>query len=142
MVRPPYELALVGIPPNGAKSRVETQIKLDLQLLHPGTDDLVKDAYEYIKLPAYGVSKEKFRLNNLKGIPILRYLVTVDGPKEVDLDKVLHLEASVVCTTQPTKSVFICEGCILREVYIPLSPVPLALPPLFYPMPPSHFRVH
>jgi len=61
-------LALVGIPANGAKSRVETQIKLDLQLLHPGTDDLVKDAYDYIKLPAYGVSKEKFRLNNLKGM--------------------------------------------------------------------------
>lgn len=66
--RPPYDLSLVGIPPHGAKSRVETQIKLDLQLLHRGSDDLVKDTYEYIKLPAYGVSKEKFRLGNLKGI--------------------------------------------------------------------------
>jgi hypothetical protein len=67
MGRPPYELRLVGIPASGAKSRVETQIKLDLQLLRPGTCELAKDAYEYIKLPAYGVSKEKFRLNNLKG---------------------------------------------------------------------------
>jgi len=64
-------VALVGIPPGGAKSRVETQIKLDLQLLHPGTSDLVRDTYEYIKLPSYGVSKEKFRLANLKGTLIL-----------------------------------------------------------------------
>jgi len=63
----PYDLALVGIPPEGAKSRVETQIKLDLQLKHPGTEDLVKGAYEFLKLPSYGVSKEKFRLPNLKG---------------------------------------------------------------------------
>ena len=61
-------MTLVGIPPNGAKSRVETQIKLDLQLLHRGSDDLVKDTYDYIKLPGYGVSKEKFRLGNLKGM--------------------------------------------------------------------------
>lgn len=39
-----------------------------------------------------------------------------DGPKEVDPEKVLSLEASVICTSQPTKTVFICEGCILREV--------------------------
>ena len=118
-------MTLVGIPPNGAKSRVETQIKLDLQLLHRGSDDLVKDTYDYIKLPAYGVSKEKFRLGNLKGMSPLQTVLISDGPKEVDLDKVLHLEASVVCTTQPTKSVFICEGCILREV--PLSPPSLYL---------------
>jgi hypothetical protein len=73
MSRPPYTLALVGISPNGAKSRVETQIKLDLQLLHPGTEDLVKDAYDYLKLPSYGVSKQKFRLANLKGSYHLRF---------------------------------------------------------------------
>jgi hypothetical protein len=66
---PPYNLALVGIPPNGAKSRVETQIKLDLQLLDPETEEPV-NTYDYIKLPAYGVSKEKFRLGNLKGTAI------------------------------------------------------------------------
>jgi len=64
---PPYALQLVGIPPAGAKSRVETQIKLDLQLLHHGSHDFVKDTYEFLKLPSYGVSKEKFRLPNLKG---------------------------------------------------------------------------
>ena len=64
---PPFALQLVGIPPAGAKSRVETQIKLDLQLLHHGSHDFVKDTYEYLKLPSYGVSKEKFRLPNLKG---------------------------------------------------------------------------
>ena|SRR5271170_861219 len=66
---PPYALQLVGIPPAGAKSRVETQIKLDLQLLHHRSQDFVKDTYEYLKLPSYGVSKEKFRLPNLKGTP-------------------------------------------------------------------------
>src|SRR5271155_1727255 len=64
---PPYALQLVGIPPAGAKSRVETQIKLDLQLLHHASHDFVKDTYEFLKLPSYGVSKEKFRLPNLKG---------------------------------------------------------------------------
>jgi hypothetical protein len=116
MCRPPYELTLIGIPPSGAKSRVETQIKLDLQLSHPGTNELVKDAYDFIKLPSYGVSKEKFRLANLKGILILLNLLRLDGPREVDPQRVLNLEASVICTSQPTKTVFICEGCILREV--------------------------
>jgi hypothetical protein len=45
-----------------------------------------------------------------------KVMLIIDGPKEIDPEKVLHLEASVVCTTQPTKTVFICEGCILREV--------------------------
>jgi hypothetical protein len=67
----PYALSLVGIPPQGAKSRVETQIKLDLQLKHPGTGELVKGVYDFLKLPSYGVSKEKFRLLNLKGIFLL-----------------------------------------------------------------------
>jgi hypothetical protein len=78
--RPPYTLALLGIPPNGAKSRVETQIKLDLQLLHPGTDESVKNVYNYIKLPSYGVSKEKFRLKNLKGTklnPLIKLIALV-----------------------------------------------------------------
>src|ERR1700737_2461512 len=97
--RPPYTLALLGIPPNGAKSRVETQIKLDLQLLHPGTDESVKNVYNYIKLPSYGVSKEKFRLKNLKGIEsnqnnrvgLFSTDYVLDGPKELDPQKVLHL---------------------------------------------------
>ena len=65
---------MIGIPPEGAKSRVETQIKLDLQLLHLGTNDLVKDTYDYLKLPSYGVSKEKFRLGNLKGISTPKHM--------------------------------------------------------------------
>jgi hypothetical protein len=114
----PYALALLGIPPGGAKSRVETQIKLDLHLLHPGTHELVKDAFNFLKLPSYGVSKEKFRLANLKGFSPTEMLkvLTIDAPKDLDSSKMLYLEASVVCTTQPTKTVFICEGCILREV--------------------------
>ena len=107
---------MIGIPPSGAKSRVETQIKLDLQLIHPTTKELVKDTYDYIKLPSYGVSKEKFRLANLKGRTLFE-LTDVDGPKEVDSKKILNLEASVICTSQPTRTVFICEGCILREVF-------------------------
>lgn len=63
----PYSLVIVGIPPSGAKSRVETQIKLDLQLFHHRTQELVKDEFNFLKLPSYGVSKEKFRLANLKG---------------------------------------------------------------------------
>ena len=100
----PFKLSLIGIPPGGAKSRVETQIKLDLQLVHPISSEFVVNTYDYLKLPSYGVSKEKFRMNNLK-----------DVPKDVDSERILHLDASVVCTSQPTRSVFICEGCILRE---------------------------
>jgi hypothetical protein len=39
-----------------------------------------------------------------------------DVPKDIPIDKILYLEASVVCTTQPSRKVFICEGCVLREV--------------------------
>ena len=58
---------------------METQIKLDLQLLHPVTHEFVKDTYDYLKLPSYGVSKEKFRLPNLKGISPLPLLLRVKG---------------------------------------------------------------
>ena len=51
---------------------METQIKLDLQLLHHGTNEPVRGVYEYLQLPSYGVSKEKFRLANLKGIGIIK----------------------------------------------------------------------
>ena len=50
-----------------ARRRVETQIKVDLQLLH--SDDpqrLATDAFDYLKLPTYAVTKEKFRINKLK----------------------------------------------------------------------------
>ena len=71
---PSYTLSLAGISSQGAKSRVETQIKLELQLFHPLTGEFVKDVYSFLKLPSYTVSKEKFRLSNLKGISQLKMI--------------------------------------------------------------------
>jgi hypothetical protein len=50
-----------------ARRRVETQIKVDLQLLNTGDSRrLAKDAYDFLRLPSYAVTKEKFRINKMK----------------------------------------------------------------------------
>ncbi|KAF9416022.1 hypothetical protein BGZ94_010333 [Podila epigama] len=97
---------ITGIPGEGAKSRVETQIKLGIQLLNQ-QNELV-GAWTHIKLPEYMVAKEKNKRINAKNIGHEVYEALNNGT-------CLNLEASVVCQSDRSKVIQTCTGCVLRE---------------------------
>lgn len=57
---------ITGIPGQGAKSRVETQIKLGIQLVNQQSE--LVGAWTHIKLPEYMVAKEKNKRINAKNV--------------------------------------------------------------------------
>ncbi|KAG5519902.1 hypothetical protein PMAC_000179 [Pneumocystis sp. 'macacae'] len=106
----PYILNIFGIP---EKSRVETQVKLEMKLScsFPSNSSL-KSSYSWLKLPRWSIMKEKLKLPNLK-----------DVPKNIDPEKILIIEPSVVCASNIKKNVLICSGCIIREVKVLLNKI-------------------
>lgn len=97
---------ITGIPGQGAKSRVETQIKLGIQLVNQ-QNELV-GAWTHIKLPEYMVAKEKNKRINAKNVGQDVYEAMNNGT-------CLNLEASVVCQSDRSKVIQTCTGCVLRE---------------------------
>ncbi|KAF9935711.1 hypothetical protein BGZ65_003137, partial [Modicella reniformis] len=97
---------ITGIPLQGAKSRVETQIKLGIQLVNQQNERI--GAWTHIKLPEYMVAKEKNKRINAKNIPPEVFDALNNG-------LYLNLEASVVCQSDKSKVIQTCTGCVLRE---------------------------
>ncbi|KAG0047287.1 SPT3 Dosage dependent suppressor of Ty-induced promoter mutations-like protein [Gryganskiella cystojenkinii] len=97
---------ITGIPAQGAKSRVETQIKLGIQLLNQQNERI--GAWSHIKLPEYMVAKEKNKRINAKNVGQEVYQALNNGT-------CLSLEASVVCQSDRSKVIQTCTGCVLRE---------------------------
>lgn len=99
------QIRVLGVPQTGAKSRVETQIKLCLQLV---TDAGEKAQWwSHLRLPEQKVTKDKSKKIRLRD----RHLQLPVSP-----DKVLFLQARVLCASDPSKKVTTCVGCIQREV--------------------------
>ncbi|ORY84206.1 hypothetical protein BCR37DRAFT_259734 [Protomyces lactucae-debilis] len=101
---PVYQLQLTGIPD---KSRVETQIKLGLhlvELMPDGSQKTTGDRFQWLKLPAWGMAKEKLKLKNRR-----------DTPDTIDPHKIIFLDARVVKSGETQEDVQICHGCIIRE---------------------------
>ena len=102
-----YQLNLHGIP---AKSRVETQIRLGLQIVRvvkhgSGTKEMdLGERFQWLKLPSWAMAKEKLKLQNRR-----------DAPSTIDPSKTMFLEARVVKSTMPLEDVVICSGCVIRE---------------------------
>ncbi|KAG0257343.1 hypothetical protein BG011_004017 [Mortierella polycephala] len=97
---------ITGVPLQGAKSRVETQIKLGIQLVNQQNERI--GAWTHIKLPEFMVAKEKNKRVNAKNI----------GPEVIEAlnnGTCLNLEASVVCQSDRSKVIQTCTGCVLRE---------------------------
>ncbi|CAO3696177.1 unnamed protein product [Umbelopsis ramanniana] len=100
------QIRVLGIPNSGAKSRVETQIKLCIQLVTDRGDKV--PLWSHLKLPEHLVAKEKYkRVNQTKN----------DSGASVPLNdaKLLTLEATVKCFSDPVHKVETCIGCIRRE---------------------------
>ncbi|KAF9925375.1 SPT3 Dosage dependent suppressor of Ty-induced promoter mutations-like protein [Linnemannia zychae] len=97
---------ITGVPSQGAKSRVETQIKLGIQLVNQNNERI--GAWTHIKLPEYMVAKEKNKSINAKNVGPEVYEALNNGT-------CLNLEAAVVCQSDKSKVIQTCTGCVLRE---------------------------
>lgn len=104
---PSYQLNLYGIP---GKSRVETQIRLGLQLVSITKDGSeareseIGDRFQWLKLPSWAMAKEKLKIQNRR-----------DAPATIVPAKIVFLDARVVKSTDPLEDVTICPGCVTRE---------------------------
>ncbi|CAG8582997.1 2204_t:CDS:2 [Ambispora leptoticha] len=96
------QIQVLGVPQTGAKSRVETQIKLCLQLV---TDKGEKvPLWSHLRLPEYMVAKEKLKTKNARNN---------QGQSMNIVEKsVLNLEANVICASD-AKKVLTCLGEIV-----------------------------
>ncbi|KAI8078381.1 hypothetical protein BDF21DRAFT_494124 [Thamnidium elegans] len=101
------QIRVLGVPQTGAKSRVETQIKLCIQLVTDGGDKA--QWWSHLKLPEHMVTKDK-----LKKTYAGRHHGIETG-LSINPEKVLFLRARVLCASDPTKQVSTCLGCIQRE---------------------------
>ncbi|KAJ9474443.1 Protein MGA2 [Pseudozyma hubeiensis] len=93
-----------GVPMHGAKSRVETQIRMRIELVRPKTTPAGGweriGSFTHIKLPPLSGTKRKSK----------KYQKT-DVPPE----KTLFVDATVVNATPPHDRVHVCKGCRQRE---------------------------
>lgn len=102
-----YQLNLHGMP---TKSRVETQIRLGLQLvsimIYGDTTREIElgDRFQWLKLPSWAMAKEKLKIQNRR-----------DAPATIAPGKIVFLDARVVKSSDPLEDVTICPGCITRE---------------------------
>ncbi|KAI8334307.1 hypothetical protein BC941DRAFT_472887 [Chlamydoabsidia padenii] len=110
----PYHIRVLGIAEQGAKSRVETQIRLNLELInHHG--EKVQD-WSHVRLPdplltlkRRNASTSTLITNRKRGEQ--QPLDAADIPQ----DTILHLRASVICESDTTRKVKMCQRCVWRE---------------------------
>lgn len=113
------QIRVLGVPQTGAKSRVETQIKLCIQLV---TDDGDKAQWwSHLKLPEHMVAKDKLKRQVLLSTaPNGAKIASVAGMDcnnaSIKPEKMLFLSARVICASDPSRKVVTCLGCIQREV--------------------------
>ncbi|KAJ3373851.1 hypothetical protein GGF31_008736 [Allomyces arbusculus] len=114
---PPYQIRILGIPPTGAKSRVETQIKLCLQLVSP-TGELVT-RYQQVRLPDILIANERWRRHGAsRASPSSSSTESGNGaaPATAAIEPdVLTLHGTVICASDPKRVVTVCHGCVQRE---------------------------
>ncbi|KAI9361039.1 hypothetical protein BD770DRAFT_32572 [Pilaira anomala] len=110
------QIRVLGVPQTGAKSRVETQIKLCIQLVTVDGDKA--QWWSHLKLPEHMVAKDKLKrqvlLSTTPNGSKMANVVGLDNPS-IKPEKMLFLTARVMCASDPTRNVVTCLGCIQRE---------------------------
>ncbi|KAJ2213798.1 SPT3 Dosage dependent suppressor of Ty-induced promoter mutations-like protein [Coemansia sp. RSA 487] len=108
-------IELDGIPSENAKSRVETQIKITLRLTT--ADGERATCWSHLALPELLVSREKFRhrFNKPNQTNGSGQMTHGDSTMPLSPQHVVHMEAKIICSSDPTRSVETCYGCIKRE---------------------------
>lgn len=109
------QIRILGVPNTGAKSRVETQIKLCIQLM-TGNEKKVQD-WSYIRLSESMLARSRLRKSQQQQQQ--HQHKSMDGSVATmvsDESKVLRLEAQVVCASSTDQPIRMCVGCVRREV--------------------------
>ncbi|KAG1219846.1 hypothetical protein G6F35_007150 [Rhizopus arrhizus] len=103
-----FQIRVLGVPKEGAKSRVETQIKLCIQLLTRQAEKVTQ--WSFVRISKNMLVKSKIRKAEQKP----RQSSLSSMVEFSDESKILNLEAKVVRsdTNQPVR---MCEGCVRRE---------------------------
>jgi hypothetical protein len=96
------QIRILGVPEVGAKSRVETQVKLCIQLVTKTGQEVTR--WSHLRLPELMVARGSLKRRGSK--------LESNGPSE---DKILRLEAEVVCSSDIPRRAYTCVSCILRE---------------------------
>ncbi|KAI9104712.1 hypothetical protein DFS34DRAFT_604180 [Phlyctochytrium arcticum] len=99
------QIRVLGVPQQNAKSRVETQIKICLQLVTDKGDKV--PLWSHLRLPEYAVPREKFRRTKAAD--------EEECAVPSNESSILSLEPVVVCASDVTNTVSTCLGCIQRE---------------------------
>ncbi|KAI8339838.1 hypothetical protein BD560DRAFT_412571 [Blakeslea trispora] len=105
------EIRVLGVPNTGAKSRVETQIKLCIQLMTKDEKKVLD--WSHIRLSENMLARSRLRKNQQKQLSR-----TMDGPMlsmVSDESKVLNLEAKVICASNTDHPIRMCASCVGRE---------------------------
>lgn len=93
-----------GVPMHGAKSRVETQIRMRIELVRPKANSAGGweriGSFTHIKLPPLSGTKRKSKKYQKSDVPP---------------EKTLFVDATVVNATPPHDRVHVCKGCRQRE---------------------------
>ncbi|KAF9100526.1 hypothetical protein BGX27_000353 [Mortierella sp. AM989] len=101
-VREGLQIEISGIPAENGKCRVETQLKITLQLKN-AQGEIVKD-WKQLRLPHPLIAKEKHRMEKFNG-----------RNKHIQDTEILTLDAKLVCDHDMTKTLECCDNCIGRE---------------------------
>ncbi|KAF9207767.1 hypothetical protein BGZ49_010589 [Haplosporangium sp. Z 27] len=101
-VREGLQIEISGIPAENGKCRVETQLKISLQL-KDAQGEVVKD-WKQLRLPRPLIAKEKHRMEKFNG-----------RGKHIQDSEILTLDAKLVCDHDMTKVLECCDNCIGRE---------------------------
>ncbi|KAI9301029.1 hypothetical protein BJ944DRAFT_272083 [Cunninghamella echinulata] len=123
-----YEIRVLGIAEQGAKSRVETQIRLCLELVDSIHGHKVTNKWSHIRLPDTMLTLKRRNnailhnnsINNTAtAMPISKKRSTSIHMNEPSLPKdessVLYLHASVICESDVHRKVKMCHRCVWRE---------------------------
>ncbi|GAA6015317.1 hypothetical protein JCM11491_001009 [Sporobolomyces phaffii] len=142
---PPVKLLVLGVPTHGAKSRVETQIKISLSLVRPlggikreagsrgGAAEWAENLInEEGSIDPAVASNELERIGSWTHIKIPKYLAlksktkedgkpsigkkVVNAPPPPAARDTLVLDVAVVRASDPSSQIFICTNCRAREL--------------------------
>ncbi|WFD19927.1 hypothetical protein MCAP1_002169 [Malassezia caprae] len=105
---PQMKIIVNGVPAKGAKSRVETQIRMRIELVAPaqtsGPNAPVEweriGSFDHIKVPPLSGTKRKSKKYQNANVPA---------------ESTLQLEAEVINATPPHARVYVCNSCRERE---------------------------
>ncbi|KAL1920304.1 uncharacterized protein VTP21DRAFT_1450 [Calcarisporiella thermophila] len=100
------QIRILGIPQQGARSRVETQVKLCIQLVTENGEK-VEGLWTHLRIPEIMVARKKLTQKFCKNPQSMQSQYGEKG--------ILNLKAAVICASDLGRKVTMCVACVQRE---------------------------